>query len=667
MKLKNHLIVVLILTLCVIAGAQTEQAVEKARWFGRDTIVYAWANDIDAIVAKVQKTSLYDFYTAPELHEFMTGAKEKLQKRFDNTLKDVWQEMGIEEPPQQLPWPHGQIVFGLFLQSRTVMVPDWSKWHGPSDEEVELDMNSFRAPLLDEEDEFDLTEEDFMTDFDPDKLPKVEQTVPDFQMVAVIEMGESMAQARELFGQLIEKLSDKEEIILQRETIEGCEAFLLKDQPEDDPDFDVPMIAFSNDRIIVGSSLKYLTQVIRAMEEPAEDNVADNPHFRRIDRVFDASDVLVFADVPKIIRTLSQITPEDEREAMQTAMTQFGVDNLVGVGLTVQMPADQPQQMQYKMLAMLDGEPQGLFKILAPETRPLRLNRFMARDVAAWMSVNYNLAKLYNDITGLVWTMSNMDVATMLEGGLLKTGDPASGVAAVNLKNDIMGQLDAPVSVVMTIEKPLNIEKSQKGLVAIQVRDSQRLDQSLARIYKTFIAPDDDDAVQKVNGRSLYTLPLGNLLTAFAVADDNFVFGDTNQVRQTLRNLGRDDIESVSLSPMFQYARRFLPEQAGAYFYEDSRKGMELAWHALKEEILNHAANNSADADPDDDAKIELNLELTSNPVEQIINEFKDIAARSNLPDFQAIEKYFGPTVGYFSVTGDGFYFEISGLRPPKD
>ena len=49
------------------------------------------------------------------MQQFVTESEKKVRELIDTTLKDLWQKMKIENPPEQFPYPEGRLVLGASL------------------------------------------------------------------------------------------------------------------------------------------------------------------------------------------------------------------------------------------------------------------------------------------------------------------------------------------------------------------------------------------------------------------------------------------------------------------------------------------------------------------------------------------------------------------------
>jgi len=151
---------------------------------------------------------------------------------------------------------------------------------------------------------------------------------------------------------------------------------------------------------------------------------------------------------------------------------------------------------------------------------------------------------------------------------------------------------------------------------------------------------------------------------AFGIAGDQWVFGSLGGVEQTIRDVRSEDRDSIQMDPMYQYARRYLPEQAGMYYYENQQITAEQGWYLWKEVLpkAKELGKLSAEQEGDVDAEIPDHAR-NEDPWDKLF----EIVDFTLLPDFAAVKQYFGPSVGYVTENDAGIYAEFIGLKAPED
>ncbi len=144
---------------------------------------------------------------------------------------------------------------------------------------------------------------------------------------------------------------------------------------------------------------------------------------------------------------------------------------------------------------------------------------------------------------------------------------------------------------------------------------------------------------------------------AFSVAGDTLVFGQVDEVEQAIRNQQKEPQDSLLSDPMFRYAKDSLPSQACLYAYQNDRLNSEITWTALKQlgQDLAKQGENASDEEQE-----------SWNPMMAAMQKIKAYVDLSKLPEFKAVEKYWGASVGYMQSRPEGLYWESITLRPPQ-
>jgi hypothetical protein len=242
----------------------------------------------------------------------------------------------------------------------------------------------------------------------------------------------------------------------------------------------------------------------------------------------------------------------------------------------------------------------------------------------------------------------------MLQAALAATaGD--GGQPPVQLRDDVLAQIGTPLLVTWKTDQPYRPGSALKFLIALPVRDANRLDAAVGRMHKAFLGADPKLRRELLN-HALYLLPAGAPQMALAVAGDHLVFGPVDEVEQAIRSLQKEPEDALASDPTFRAVRERLPSQAALYYYRNDRRSGEFAWAMLRERIRSLAAQPQGQDQKDE----------APNPVEKAIQSLAQSLDLSQLPDFKAVEKYWGATVGFLQRRPEGLYGEMTSLKPAE-
>ncbi len=623
-------------------------AAETARWLPEDTLFFVSTRDVKALVEKWKTTSTYALYKDPAMQPFMVPAEKNVRAKINEGLKELIKEIGLDRPPEKLPWPEGRIVIAGFLQSRTIMVPDYSKLRDGT-----FDRRNFK----------------------PEDLPKIQQTTGDFQAVFLVDMGKNLGLLRDLAERAASQAVQKG-MVRQRETVRGTEINILKESADADENFDTLCYGFCDSWLVAGSSLKYIREVLMRRSDPDMPSLARSNAFTAALRLVGDGDVVLHLNAKPILATALASVPAAERNRTEQIIKALAVDSFTGVSASVTMVPKAQVAAVTKMLLGIRGQRRGIPALLAPSTSVMPDHRLLSRGLADFLVANYDLPTIYEGIGQLVQTIGNMDMNMMVQA-MLAMATAQGGDAPVNLKQDIIGQLTTPIMVTSRIGKPYDDPAQSSMLLALGVRDGATIDNALGRIHQAFIARGNKELQRELLNRTIYLLPElpvaalfggagsgAGIQLAFAVAGDHLVFGTVASVEQSIRDLRREDLEPIRADAMFQHARRHVPAQAGIYFYQNQQIAIEKEWFQLKEAARKAATGDSAK--PSGNPSMEALAALGTSPWTAIVRALEGIVDFSPLPEFSAVKKYFGASVGSVTANDQGIYAEFTEVESPS-
>ncbi|MCF7957473.1 MAG: hypothetical protein K9M57_03385, partial [Phycisphaerae bacterium] len=489
------------------------------------------------------------------------------------------------------------------------------------------------------------------------------------------DLGDNIAIARKISLNITQKAA-QEGLVRDLQTVRDVPITILKKSQESDADFDTFCYGFMDNQLILGSSLKYIRQTLMLIDGVAMPQLSNNENFISMNQALGSADLRGYLNVKRLLDVIRNTMPPEGLSPFNRQMATMGIDNIEGVGMTMQLMPERNIQLKSKVLVSIKGEKKGIPALMVPASSPVRPNRMLKKGLASFMTANYDMGTLYDGITKIAWSISGMNPAPMIQGAMMATGGP-QGSNPVNFREEFIGQLVKPLTVGVGFEKPYTASDSMKLFMSIGVKDGEVLDKALARIHSTFLAPGQKEMQRELLNSTLYLLPnpfammlaaqagqlsnAQNSFLAMAVVGDQLVFSTDKAVEQTIRDLRRSDIETMATDPMYQYASGYLPEMAGIYFYGNSQISTEKDWVILKEAAKKMAENPN----DSDDTMIPLIPFGGSAMMTSLVKEMREIIDFNLLPDFEVVQKYFGPTVGYVSNRDDGIYVEFINLTAP--
>lgn len=119
---------------------------------------------------------------------------------------------------------------------------------------------------------------------------------------------------------------------------------------------------------------------------------------------------------------------------------------------------------------------------------------------------------------------------------------------------------------------------------------------------------------------------------------------------QAIRSEGKTPEDPITSDPLFRYAHESLPAQASVYLYRNDRLNAEAIWTTLRQMARETSTQDGG----------------SSDPVLMGMREIKKYVDLGKLPEFKAVEKYWGASVGYMQSRPEGLYWETATLRPQQ-
>jgi hypothetical protein len=614
------------------AAAARADVLESAKMLPDDTMIMISVESVSGLCAALEKTSLYGLYQDPSMQPLIGAAEKKIRAAIDTALKDFWKENKIENPPAQIPFPEGRLVAALSLAAKT---------------EVEV-----KAA--------DNNESDEGGQGDPGL---------DIRFALLADMGSKAAQVKQLMRSLSARARDKDTTV-QRKELAGVEMDILV-PPKDSGS---PAISYGmkdNWLLITADSsarTDFTESVARRVGRTMPGSLRDKPRFAAIAQGLGDAPIFAFvnADALKVL-VASRVKNKDMADRIVKGL---GLGNVTGLASAVQVAPRKNQDLCMKTLLAVQGPKTGIPALLEATSSPLKLNnRLMTRAAVGFLTANYEPSKLFDGIAKMVGDITGMiDLNMMVQSAMMPTAKEA-GQPPVQVRDEVLANVTGPLLATWRVgslgTSSVNPMGNLRFLVALPVRDGSRLNTALGRIHQAFLDP-DGKLRREMLSRTLYLFPAGGPAgaadagattpphqMAFAVAGDHLVIGPVGEVEQAIRSLQKEPENPLAADPMFRYAREYLPAQAGAYYYRNDRRNAETSWAMIKELLRNLQSQAPAAASGN-----------AADPVGDVLKKAIECVDLSKWPEFRAVEKYFGATVGFMQSRPDGIYWESTTLKP---
>jgi len=605
-----------------LAAAARADVMESARMLPDDTMVMLSVESVTDLRAALEKTSLYGLYKDPAMQPLVTEAEKKVRELVDTKLKEFWQGAKIENPPSQIPYPEGRLVLGISLFKETVADAN-------TDEPGGGDVG--------------------------------------FRFAVLADMGGRAEQTRQMIRSLSASAENAGTTVARRE-IGGVELNIIA--AKEDSDDPTLYYGFKDNWLLVlgdtAERADFAESVARRMGRNLPGGLADKAGLRAAAKTLGEAQLFTFVNADAIRSLVTSLIPN--KPNTERIIQALGLHNVTGISTAVQIAGSRNQEMVSRMLIGIEGAKTGIPALLGDASGPLKLNnRFMTRDAVGFVCANYTPVKLFDGIGKILQSAVFMDINMLVQAGMAPTAGEG-GQPPVQLRDDVLAQMAAPLFVTWRMDKPYTFAGITRILAGLPVQDAARLDTALGRIHQAFLGTQPDLKRDLLN-HTLYLLPTGGSpadtdeevsaaegtrpsdgSVAFSVAGDHLVVGQVGEVEQALRSLQKEPEASLASDPMFRDARESLPSQACAYVYQNDRLNTEITWTALKQ---------MAGQAPEQDDE-------SGNPIVALLQKAKAYVDLNKLPEFKAVEKYWGASVGFLQSRPEGLYWESIALRPPQ-
>jgi hypothetical protein len=609
------------------ASATWADVMESAKMLPDNMTVMVSVESVNALRAAVEKTSVYALYKDPAMQPFVTESEKKVRELIETTLQGFWQEMKIENPPEQIPIPEGRLVLGISL---------------------------FKPPAAEESNGDD----------------------PGVRFTLLADMGSRVEQTKKMILSLTTSATNAGTTVAKK-NVGGLEFNVLVPQEDDDQ----PTLYYGmkdNWLVVVGDTTKELTfaeSIVKRMGRSLPGSMSDKAGLKSAAKTLGESQFFVFVNTDAVKSFAASMAPD--KAQVDRIIQALGLQNVTGLSISGLIAGQKNQEGVSRMLIGIDGPKTGIPALLGDASGPMKLNsRLLPRDAMGFLCANYELTKVFDALGKIVQSVASTDINMLAQMAMGATAGEA-GQPPVQLRDDVLAQTAAPLLFTWRMEKPYTFTSATKFLVGLSVKDAARLDGAIGRIHQAFLGGGPESKRELLN-HTLYLLPSGGAgmesetengdspvaaaaakeeAMGFSVAGDTLVFGQVDTVEQAIRNQRKEPQDSLLTDPMFRYAKDSLPSQACLFVYQNNRLNTETTWAALKQ-LGKDLAKQGENASEEE--------QQSWNPVMMAMQKIKPYVDLNKLPEFKAVEKYWGASVGYMQSRPEGLYWESVTLRPPQ-
>jgi hypothetical protein len=600
-----NLFVILFCTVSIAAIPETGKLVPT------ETMALININNFSSSKANFEKTNIYKLYQDPSMKAFVEDAKEKLNQKAREKKSKILESLMEKEIT-----PEGRVFLALVLNEKA-------------------------------------------------------QTENEPQALFLIQFGNGIEKAKELVTDIVSKAIDEG----ARENEEDYRGVSLKTVIKEDGRFDYGFSSsmsycFIEDYLLASEDIEVLRFCIAHLQGASGSSLAeDNDYSNALAAIGSDHDVVVYINLKHIIKT--QIA-QDISGTTKTTISNLGLDNLSCACGFVDMATRPESSWLGQVLVKVSGEKKGVLKMLEPENAPFQAPRFVPSSTTNSVSfININIQKAYQELANILTAFSPQQASLLYMPIPL---DP-EGTEVFELKRDFIDHLDSQVVYTSGIDKASGTE-ALESLIALRIQNSQALEKALSSLHYRYIGSNRPDSQREILGHTIYRLgyslipgpmPRQGIMQspadteqpifpvfAFTITETHLIFGQENTVERAIRTLSSSEDLSVGATKWFKNAKSSLPSAAGVAIMEDLSSTGEMLWKMFMET-----------KEPEDiTSNVEFGVGIDSArgplPGMKISQRLFDT---SLLPEFDAVQKYFGLYTNYMTSEPDGFLFEFKSLK----
>ncbi len=606
-----------------------------------DTLFFVDVASVDGLQAQARKTAIWDLYRDPAMRPFIVPAEKNVREEFEKAFtRDLWRSLEFANPPKELPIPTGRLAIVSNVSMRTFEVPVYG-WDddGPDDERKVI------------------------------RTRKV--TEPDVGFLFMAEMGRNMAGLTRILKR-IEEVAVRNGIKRERKTVRGIEMTVLTrlargedDTPPAGREEPQAFCYFLKDDVaMISNAPALLAGALARMGGASASSLSEDAGFRAAMQPLGKGAVRAYMSAKPLLAFAKAEAGPDGAVGMDALLRTLGLTNVAGVGTVVQIAPEPNVQARIRACLAVRGEKTGLVASLSPENGPLANNPLLADGLTSFVVANYDWAKVIEQIRQIVISTGGEDFMTGGKARMraIARDDPA-GRPPVNLEKEFFGQLTKPMILAHQIKTPYTAPDASQIMIAIATRNRGVLDTALGRIYAAIGTASGKETSRSLLGTNIYLHPVEDDFdraifggrSAMALPSNALIVGGIANIEQAIRNARRTDLRPIQSDPMFRYARRYLPDQAGVFLYNNNQAIVGMVWPMLRDA----AAKSRGGGLPERPQNVMAMFAV------ETVREFRKACDFTRLPEFAAIRKYFGATVGYIKSTDSGIFLELTYLGGP--
>jgi hypothetical protein len=402
--------------------------------------------------------------------------------------------------------------------------------------------------------------------------------------------------------------------------------------------------------LAIGNDPESLGKVISSIESGSSDSLGKSARFGGFrERAGGTGHFEVYSDLARTVEFASNLG----RTEVTTAVSMLGLNAFQSLGISI-LVGENDNDTSMQVIVNTEGASQvlNLFKMPA---KPIKPEPWVPADVLSYGSFNWDVDLFYETLVGMVNAVYPGGMEQV--EGMLAGPDPANPL--LNLKNDLIGPLGNRITVItdyITEESSYN----PRFLIAWELENSQKLTELFDRLL-ALAGGALPLETQSVNGNTVYTFPLGDLVEAqmgdsqmpFKLGVFGFTITKTHLMLTTHVELLNKCLNTTSgglaESEAYKLIASKIPAEVSMLGLSRRDEEAKALWQFVKSGKLAELIRKGMESQEE---------------VGAFLGGIIDALDGSNLPEFDKVSKYFTPSGSYAIMDEKGVKY--MGFTPKK-
>lgn len=404
--------------------------------------------------------------------------------------------------------------------------------------------------------------------------------------------------------------------------------------------------AFTGTILTIGNDADSVFASVKALEGGLPKSLADSPRFQEFRKEAGGSgDVEIFIDVVRALEVAGEVAGAE----IGSTISVLGLNTLQSAGVTFSVGKND-LETSGSLLLLVKGQ-SDLLNLINLPAKPIKPEPWVPENVITYTSFNWDLDKFYETLTKIVNAQMPGGLAQV--EAMLAGPDPDNPI--VNIKKDLIEPLGNRLTIVTDLHDSKEMKDGKpvppvsRTLIAWELQDSERLKGLIDRVMQLAggALPLQD---KMVKGTKVYFFPLGDLLAAqmpdqelplgvvgFAISKTHFFLA--THVELLDKVLEFDGKAGLAENADFQKIAAKFPASPSLISFTRTDEATRPLYQLVKSGALAKAIR----------AQLEQRDEIAA-----FLGGIVDSLEGKNLPEFNTVKKYFGPSGAYAVMSEKG-------------